>query len=531
MFRPDTFSSTLSCCATCDYVLEPKDIKISKGNDQFIYQDSLKKEVAGNERLMHDMIQRIVASNNPFELFDVLYVDHFKSERKNNNLKLMSVFERIFLRALRFANHFETPSFTQHTIKENVSVKLTTNILGLVNLSIAENGNSRDVPRKLKQIVLCSDETFTNFTYMVLLATSGVLKPLAEQILIRYLVGKVEQMFSLTKANPIFTIGRRNVAYSYLTFVRQELADKFEIFRNQRVQIHEIVGESGQGKSMAAISLTQVIHAIVPFIPLNELIYTRANDYWWNGYCGQPIILYDDFTHIKKKIKFDLNYELIAVASGTFQNPPMAFEKNTVFTSLLVIVTSNIPIITTTSVLETQNALKRRIISQHWSKKTNVELISGTLYNYTEGADNRNVFSLLLETQNILNSTEIVEFTIDESLLEYDEMDSNESLSTSLTSSVAESYSGSCVDSCALNEHLISASFQKEKTAQLNQVVREVPILSVVALGVLADNIKDVNAMPPDMKAAIAEFRKRLAKARPDLVKPRTASPAASQIR
>jgi ABC-type dipeptide/oligopeptide/nickel transport system ATPase component len=293
-------------------------------------------------------------------------------------------------------------------------------------------------------------------------------------------------MFNLTKEDPIFSCGRRNTAYCYLQYVKNSLESELISIQDQRIQIHELVGESGIGKSRAISNLASIVCALVPFIPSGDIVYTRANDYWWNGYCGQPIILYDDFTHIKKKMKFDLVFELIAIASGTFRNPPMAFAKNMKFTSLLGIVTSNIPVLTTVREADTISAIKRRVSSKQWEStpgsrnSDNSMSFNGLLLNSI--ISDCSVFSLFSETHDIIQSECTYQFKINNA--QYDYYDDEESMdpigptTTVLISSVPESYSAPCVVVVAPKERVISTDQSKIDHAQVNYKSTEEPMVS-----------------------------------------------------
>jgi hypothetical protein len=416
-----------------------------------LFESNMITEVSGNETLLHLVRETIAESQNPFEDFDIVFNNYFKTGQTVKDLLFMSIYERIFLRVLRQGEVLPEKSPRIFNLGESAITQMAAHIgmPGAGAVFRQDRRNKDDIPCALDLTVKCTNEHFQNFTEMIFTTFNTKMQPLSTQILVGYLLGKVEQMFRITKEDPTFIVGRRNIAYSYLTFVKQSLTTEFLKFQNQRIQIHELVGNSGVGKSLAVFNLSMIIHALVPKIPMEDLVYTRANDYWWNGYCGQPIVLYDDFTHVKTKMKFDFVFELIAVASGTFRNPPMAFDKNMKFTSLLGVVTSNIPVITTTRCEETISALKRRVISQRWTPKRGVLdeqgslAFKGILLNSIESE--RSVFSLFSETQIMINSTATFAFEhLAASELIYDDeisSDSEESTISMLTSSVPESYS------------------------------------------------------------------------------------------
>jgi hypothetical protein len=353
----------------------------------------------------------------------------------------LSIFERIFLRILRMISVDSSEKFfkdvKQYHITEAFKIDYSFRIMGL-SLTPSKDSDDKDVPSTTNQVVSCSNKEFSLFTAQVCEVVHNTnMEPFAKQIMLRYLVGKTEQMFRLTRENPLFIRGRRNIVYAYLSHVKNVLSELFDQSRSQRIQIHEIVGKSGIGKSQSVDSFAHLIHSMLPTISYSDLVYSRANDYWWNGYCGQPIVLYDDFTHIKKKMKFDLIFELIAVASGKFRNPPMAFEKNMEITSTFVFVTSNIPLQTIAEDQLTQVALCRRVESNQWKNTEGLftngsKNFKGVLLNFIQ-QKGRNVFSLVSESLQIFEENNFFDFE-----MIHNPIDTTES---ELTSSVPEFHS------------------------------------------------------------------------------------------
>lgn len=461
-------------CDRCAKVLTGRD----RSPHDELHQD-FGLDVVGNEEIVHAIVNSVMMVSNPFKEFDRVY-KMYKTQNAQKNLIFMSVLEKIFLR-LMFLKYQSAINPQVYSIDESGKIGLLTSLCG-VSATVCEKSDILDVPRNTNTVVQCSDARVTTFTQNVTKCFTTKHK-LVKQILTRYLLGKVELMFNVTRENSIFHVGRRNVMYSYLVHVKSELEKEFNAIRNQRVQIFEFVGKSGIGKSMAVSNLAALVGAIVPNIPKEDIVYTRANDYWWNGYCGQPIILYDDFTHIRKKMKFDLIFELIAVASGTLRNPPMAFSKDMKFTSMLACVTSNIPLLTTVSSEETAAALRRRVISSQWVNTDGVRRedgsmsFSGLFYNSIQSGD-RNIFSLLSEVLDIIMEDVTTKFKIelgDDFVYDDDEeLDignpNNGSQITPPTSSVPESFSGigavAPVICCEAMPRMISAPANADRSGK-----------------------------------------------------------------
>jgi hypothetical protein len=458
-------------------------LQTCRNEEQFLYESDLSCYVAGNEKLYNELVNAMENDRDLILNFDNIFNALFKTSSTDNNLILMSFFERLFLRILRkqsMADMALAEVTTAYILQESWTIDANINVMG-VGIRKKDDGNNCDLPCGSANVISCSDREFSNFSRQVHQAIHYPLSnDFAQMILVRYLYGKVTQMFDLTKHNPIFTRGRRNIAFRYLASIKEELTVLFNDTRSLRVQFFELVGESGIGKSQSVSSFSRMIHALVPSIPIRDLIYTRANDYWWNGYCGQPIILYDDFTHITKKMKFDLIFEVIAVASGTFRNPPMAFAKDTEFTSSFGFITSNIPICTTTSVAATSAALKRRIVSDKWETLPGLfdgeARFSGHLLNFIESK--RNVFSLLSESIQIFRANDVYDFKLINPVYSYSELPIPFEIATSkLTSSVSGSYSAMMdVDGAPCGTRV---SAQIDSAAQINTSFARQPMVSL----------------------------------------------------
>lgn len=435
-----------------------------------------------NEEFLHKLITSSL--KQPFTDFD------------NNSKFFVQECEKLTLFAYQFLeelvccyysvrSRIALPKFEAINLKEKATYDVDLPLLE--RIKIEDSGNKDDIVFSKNKPIRCSNIEFAKFSYNVCLAMN-MEDSFERMLLVRYLRGKVTSMYELTKNDPIFSRGRRNIAYCYVRTAEYEIDKLFQQYADQRVQIHELVGPSGIGKTRAVNGLSKIIAALLPTVPMADLVYTRANDYWWNGYKGQPIILYDDFTHVRTKLKFDLNFELIAVASGTFRNPPMAFEKNMIFTSTLCIVTSNIPIMTTVAVAETANALRRRIVSQQWKPRSGLTVCEEGVYRYVcrgnfvnsiVTANSRSVFSLFRESLEIFEQNSNYEIQFDDF-----EWESIPCTSSMLTSSVPESHSAIVEEVGAPKEELLVSAQNNNSVAQVNQKVDEGAMFSNVATSI-----------------------------------------------
>lgn len=120
----------------------------------------------------------------------------------------------------------------------------------------------------------------------------------------------------------------------------------------------ELNGKPGIGKSDFVDFLASFMHELFPFYEASDMLYSRVNDKYWNGYKQQPIVLFDDQNQ-NARLKYDLDNEIIALGSGKFVHPPMAFDKDTKFSSIFVVFTTNKRIIHTTRA--DKGAIDRRL--------------------------------------------------------------------------------------------------------------------------------------------------------------------------
>jgi len=346
--------------------------------------------------------------------------------------KIMNFYEEIVFRVLYFKygrhieifqNEFQEVVHLLPRNQEQTQLRLSLGVVGAsVPLSTFTKQN-RDIPASPRIFVKSADAEITNFSLLAAFLHSRLSCGLQERLILSYLHGKMERMFKYTADHPDCIVGRRNVMFSYLVSVRDFVSRRItEVGYDQlRVQILELIGEPGLGKSRGVQSQAFFLHAFVPVIPLRQLIYVRSKDRFWNGYFGQPIVLYDDITHSSEgKSKVDYVSELIDIGSGTFESPPMAFDKNTKFSSIFVFVTSNIPFLHSCVRKETATALKRRMISGPCRPyaKCAVKLDGIFRYRYMGGLRSsielfgRPIVSYIAETLAIMAEVSTLELTI-----------------------------------------------------------------------------------------------------------------------
>lgn len=463
-------------CWICSIMLTGDENFVNR--EQYLYESSLfsrLQECKVSLETLHSIHKDITIKDNVFEQFDSVFNKFFGHLPSDHKLQCLSLFEVIFLRVLRL--------YVPLTLKRAPVFKMSNYLLGGAQIGTGlasirlDKQNSYLIPSTTNQIVDCEDETFRKFSECVYLTFHNDLPVFSKQIAVRYLVGKVRTMFTHVNNNGMFFRQRTNLAVPYLNHVSTRLREEFARFKQQQIQIHELVGKPGIGKSLSVSSLSEILHVLVPFIPRNDLVYVRANDYWWNGYCGQPIVLYDDFTHLKKnKMKFDFHFELIAMASGTFSNPPMAFDKDMIFTSLLGVVTSNFPLITAVH-SQSVEAIKRRIVSMQYHPVEGSVCQDGSLR--FEGillnsikSKNRHLFSLFAETFNFMARNNQIKFrllTDKVSRSEINVVDCNADLvSTIVCNFSKEKFSALKAISRMSEDNGVSATSHKEKLAMVN---------------------------------------------------------------
>lgn len=163
-----------------------------------------------------------------------------------------------------------------------------------------------------------------------------------------------EQAGSRFKRNGQLVLG------DYLENLMRYNLSKFQKLQKYKMipYLLEMNGKPGIGKSSYVDFLSSLLHVIFPFYEESDMVYTRVNDKFWNGYKQQPLVLYDDQNQ-NKELRYNLDNEIIALGSGQFVHPPMAFEKDAKFSSLFVVFTTNKRLLQTTKA--DKGAIDRRV--------------------------------------------------------------------------------------------------------------------------------------------------------------------------
>lgn len=382
-----------------------------------------------NVKVLHRMHNRIsIEANFSFD-FDYYYNLFFNEDMSNfrNKILLKHIYEQLFLRILaRKTNStidFSKAEFVKFrkSVRETKSGLSTTKVVAAVNVTETEDVNT-NLKKNLKQIVDAGEEELVPFTKCVYIYFNCKLPEFQRMVLIRYLKSKIKSLIEYTNKNELFLLRGKNTIFNYLKYVERQIDKEFQKYKNLKVQIIEILGMSGIGKSESISSLAYLLEVLFPYIQSKDLIYSRANDYWWNGYCGQPIVLYDDIAHSTKS-RIDFVFELIAVGSSKFENVPMAFIKDMEFTSSLAIITGNFPVVTMTDNVQSSIALRRRLVSEQYQPIVGLGEIDvagffkytmrGQLFNSLEGKETgRSTFSFFKETIENLRNRQIVDFDL-----------------------------------------------------------------------------------------------------------------------
>lgn len=207
-----------------------------------------------------------------------------------------------------------------------------------------------------------------------------------------------------------FLVNNQHVLMDYVVAL---LANNIKIREALKLQdfvpyMLELNGVPGVGKSTFVSLLSKIMTEIFPFIQSENMVYCRVNDKFWNGYHQQPIVLFDD-SNQNEKLLYNLDNEIIAIGSGQFVHPPMAFEKETIFGSSFVIFTTNERLVNTTRV--NQGAVARRLHTVSVEPKSHLGEMTVTgdfvsRWSYRKGVK-QNAFNLTFDSNSpnyIVNS-------------------------------------------------------------------------------------------------------------------------------
>lgn len=171
--------------------------------------------------------------------------------------------------------------------------------------------------------------------------------------------------------NSVLNKNGKNILSDYIDNLHTNNLKIYSFYKNVKFVPYcvELNGVAGVGKSTFVELLKELLHSFFPFYDEKHMIYNRVNDKFWNGYCQQPIILYDDCNQ-NEKMLFNLDNEVIAIGSGQLVHPPMAFDKDMTFGSIFVVYTTNTKLIETTHA--DKGAISRRIHTVNVEPKSNL---------------------------------------------------------------------------------------------------------------------------------------------------------------
>jgi len=103
-----------------------------------------------------------------------------------------------------------------------------------------------------------------------------------------------------------------------------------------------LFGQPGQGKSTRLNELISIFSVFFPHLTMQQLVYQRTcHTEHWDGYCGQPIVIFDDLG--QSADAHDIQ-EFQTLVSCNPYRPPMAdlSDKGIMFSSPIIITTSNL---------------------------------------------------------------------------------------------------------------------------------------------------------------------------------------------
>lgn len=329
-----------------------------------------------NEKRFHDVISDIMEVSSPLEQFSRLREKFCSGDyTENQKLHLFSLFERIFLRCIcyKYGNIF----FSQKEVS-------TIQLLSTAALAYVASADVASCFTTLDDVFRTSDDgkIIANLLSVVNASAYSDVELFRQAIACRILQGKIPSFIAKSLRDQTCVFKGKNIMVDFLNGELDNInklssSNDFNMIPNS---IIELVGKPGSGKSMSVRALSILLQSFFPFLGYDDLVYSRANDYWWNGYKGQPIVLYDDFTHARR-LKFDFVREIIDIGSGVMQTVPMAFIKDMKFTSFLTIITSNIPFMTKVPEASV-DAVRRRMDSSVWKPLVGVAEETHGIYKY-----------------------------------------------------------------------------------------------------------------------------------------------------
>lgn len=284
-----------------------------------------------------------------------------------------------------------------------------------LNMGISANANVTKIKNHVKQasdiVYQTSHPIIDNFVYYSQLLkllkpkfqTFDTFKKIQYSILTEYLIKMENQIRAIERSedSTIFNIAGQRVFKDYLSALYS--SNRASSFNFKFVPfLVELNGIPGIGKSTIIHAIVDSLYPVLPFFNQRNLLYTRVNDKFWNGYNGQPFVLFDD-PNQNARLLYDLDNEIIQMGSGQFVHPPMAFTKDTKFTSLIVFFSTNDLLVQTTRA--NKQAISRRISTFKCVPRENSGSITnsqyGPVYKYHYYVP-QSPFNLLLNKESYL---------------------------------------------------------------------------------------------------------------------------------
>lgn len=199
-------------------------------------------------------------------------------------------------------------------------------------------------------MVAAQDEHFEEF----LMSLEGRMICNRVSSLKRYVYRYIDYASSLGDAEKLKTYVRSRLEFC----ARMEESIKTKTFQPVVIELN---GDAGVGKSHT-IGILAKHFAKLLGMDENDVVYFRPSAAkYWTGYCGQPIVLYDDFN---QDPRVDELNELVHIASGVPFEVPCAdiVDKGIIFSSDLIILTTNEAVADMNcSKIKCKDALLRRI--------------------------------------------------------------------------------------------------------------------------------------------------------------------------
>lgn len=284
-----------------------------------------------------------------------------------------------------------------------------------VNMGVSANANVTKIKNHVKQasdiVYQTSHPIIDNFVYYSQLLkllkpkfqAFDIFKKIQYSILTEYLIKMENQIRAIERSedSTIFNIAGQRVFKDYLSALYS--SNRASSFNFKFVPfLVELNGIPGIGKSTIIHAIVDSLYPVLPFFNQKNLLYTRVNDKFWNGYNGQPFVLFDD-PNQNARLLYDLDNEIIQMGSGQFVHPPMAFSKDTKFTSLIVFFSTNDLLVQTTRA--NKQAISRRISTFKCTPRehsgTIVNSQYGPVYKYHHCVP-QSPFNLLLNKESYL---------------------------------------------------------------------------------------------------------------------------------